>query len=85
MKTQPVSFFVVVFDRPERRLVQIKSFADEEEALAHLFATEDKYLRTSPNRYEVVLLGAESLDDLHKTHARYFAKSNDDDDYLVAL
>jgi hypothetical protein len=83
-----VSFFVVVFNKPLGKQVKITAYKSEPEALQALFDAEDEYLTgTTPNKYEVVLLGAADLDDLHKTHSRYFADGEGarDRDHLIAL
>jgi hypothetical protein len=65
-----VSHFLVVFDRPNGRVLREEAFEDEREALAERFATEKAY-RDDPD-IEVVVLGADTAEALRRTHARYF-------------
>ena len=63
-----MKYFLVDFDRAEETAA-VTSFDNEAEALAEYSRRERQAFGTN---HEVVLLGAESEDDLHQTHARYF-------------
>jgi len=72
-----VRFFLIVYDRAEGHLVDLREYTEdrEEEAVADRLALE---LRNAGNGgIEVVILGAESLDDAKRTHARYFQSAGD--------
>lgn len=67
-----MKYFLLVYDRRRGRIVDRRDYeeADRERALqdrAQLMREQRQSADT-----EVVLLGAESFDDLRKTHARYF-------------
>jgi hypothetical protein len=62
--------FLVVFDRPQGRVLREEAYDDERAALAERFRTE-KLHRGNPD-VEVVVLSAESREALRRTHARYF-------------
>ncbi len=63
--------FILTYDRRRHELVGIESYAPGayEEANRHLAEVE-----FGDPRLEVVLLEAASLDDLKRTHRRYFEK-----------
>ncbi|MGH2736231.1 MAG: hypothetical protein ACRDKZ_11675 [Actinomycetota bacterium] len=67
-----MKYFLLVYDKKEGKLLDCREFPEHERefALAEGFRTElDE--RTYVDR-EVVVLGAESLEDLVNTHSRYF-------------
>ena len=68
-----MTYFLLDYDRDQRRLVGITPIEDSAEALAAYSEAERKALGT---RHEVVLLGAESERDLRLTHSRYFFEPN---------
>lgn len=61
--------FLLDYDRPAGKLVCITTFKDVERALVAYSACERRAHGTS---HEIVLLGAESEDELRQTHSRYF-------------
>jgi len=65
--------FLVEYDRPSGHLISIREFASNERAQAsqERLDLEIRLLKESVIR-EVVLLESESLEDLQKTHRRYF-------------
>lgn len=67
-----MKFFLLVYDRTAGRLLDMREFSEAQrtEAAAERIARELAE-RGRPD-IEVVLLGAESLDALKKTHSRYF-------------
>lgn len=76
-----MSHFLVIFDRRRRLDSQIEQIDDPQEAQARLFEIE-RELRSDPGR-GVVLLLAERVEDLVRTHGQYF-KSVDELKRLVA-
>ena len=64
-----MTYFLLVFDRPRRSLVEMRPFADPDEALRERIKRE---LELQSSDIEVVVLGAASEDDLRRTHGRYF-------------
>jgi hypothetical protein len=69
-KVRSVKHFLLVFDRSESRLLSTKPFTDANKALTERFKAERLH-RGNPD-IEVVVLTAESADDLRVTHSRYF-------------
>jgi hypothetical protein len=67
-----VKQFVLVFDRPKGEIVEMLEFPDSERdrALRCLFERENRH-RGQP-QIEVVMLGADSIEVLKRTHMRYF-------------
>ena len=68
-----MSYFLLVYDRRQGHLMKspiVFSDADAARALDARFKLEDAH-RLEPD-IEVVLLGADSLESLRRTHARYF-------------
>ena len=64
--------FVIVFDRRQGTILKSLEFSEarREAALQRRFALEREY-RDQPD-VEVVALGAASMEDLKRTHTRYF-------------
>lgn len=62
--------FLLVFDHNEQRLIDNREFGDSEEALRAYSMTERSYTREQ--NVEVVLIGADSIDTVMRTHANYF-------------
>lgn len=67
-----MKLFLIVYDRRAGRLLYQREFGPEErdEALRERFSREDAEKHHA--EVEVVLLGADSLETLKRTHARYF-------------
>jgi hypothetical protein len=68
-----MSYFLLLYDRRQGHLLRppvVFSDSEADRALTARFELEDEY-RSKPD-VEVVLLGSESIDDLKRTHARYF-------------
>jgi hypothetical protein len=68
-----VSTFLLVYDRRAGKLLLLREFGEEQRELA----TSERLgaERQFGSDREVVLLEAKSVEDLHKTHARYFGQS----------
>ena len=62
--------FLIVFDRVEGRVRHINSYENEAEASVQYEIVERRFLLDE--NIEVVLLGADSVETLHGTHANYF-------------
>ena len=65
--------YLLVYDRKRRTLLNIQEYTSNraEEAFADRLRLERDYLGDSS--IEVVVLGAESMEALAKTHSRYFS------------
>lgn len=69
-------YFLLAFSFDEGRLVRQEVFEDREEAVAAYNAAEN-YYRPHLEKYEVVLIGADSIATVMKTHGHYFSQSED--------
>ena len=67
-----MSQFVIVFDRSSGEMLETIEFPDDERdlALKKRFSLERDY--AARPEVEVVSLGASSIEDLKRTHTRYF-------------
>jgi hypothetical protein len=63
--------YLIVYDRSIGRLVEVTEFDDSIEALKARFEWER--LERGDPALEIVVLGAESRQDLELTHLRYFS------------
>ncbi len=66
--------FLLVYSYDERRLVEQEEFLDADLAAAAYTEMERRY-RDLP-RYEIVLVGSDSIETIMKTHGHYFAGSD---------
>jgi len=62
-------YYLIVFDRENHRIVELKEFAESEDAVHMRFKREIDHRERG---YEVVVLGATSKEALVNTHSRYF-------------
>ncbi len=68
-------YFLLVFDRPKGEILLSEPYRSSADALRARFKQERKY-RTNPD-IEVVVLGADSMESLRRTHSRYFRNVTD--------
>jgi hypothetical protein len=64
-----VRYFVIEYDRSEGRLVRCREYSTQRRALKERFALERQ---PGHAHSEIVVLAARSVDDLRRTHSRYF-------------
>ncbi|GJF12941.1 hypothetical protein NGTWS0302_17820 [Mycolicibacterium cyprinidarum] len=69
-------YFLLVYSFDEGRLVHQEEQIDRNSAIAAYDAMERHY-RACLDRYEVVLIGADSIQTVMKTHGHYFRRSDD--------
>ena len=74
--------FLITYDHDARKQISLKEFRDTTQALKAYSEREEQY-RHNP-RVEVVLLGAESIDDIRITHSNYFENTPNDIANLIA-
>ncbi|MGH3798555.1 MAG: hypothetical protein ACRDTD_00190 [Pseudonocardiaceae bacterium] len=69
-----MKYFLLVYDRAAGKLLEERPFGQRVEALQARFAVEKAHRAGSQDveNIEVVVVAAESRDDLLRTHARYF-------------
>jgi hypothetical protein len=70
-----MTHFLVIFDRAEGRVLREEPFSDRSAALKARFEAERLHRESSD--IEVVVLSANSADDLRRTHARYFQSAGE--------
>jgi hypothetical protein len=66
--------FLIVYSLKDAKLVHLEAFEDDvDRATAAYSEMEREYRdRDDHQNFEIVLVGADSLDTLHVTHSRYF-------------
>jgi hypothetical protein len=69
-------YFLLVYSFDEGALVHQDELNDREAAIVAYDAMERQY-RACLDRYEVVLIGADSIETVMKTHGHYFRRSDD--------
>jgi hypothetical protein len=72
----PEQYFLITYDLRERQ-VSVEEFGNDFGGAAAMYSLlEERY--EEDDTMEVVLVGADSLETIRKTHSHYFAKSADD-------
>ncbi|PJE14117.1 hypothetical protein [Mycobacterium sp.] len=69
-------YFLLVYSFDEGALVHQDELRDREAAIVAYDAMERQY-SACLDRYEVVLIGADSIETVMKTHGHYFQRSDD--------
>ncbi len=65
--------FLIEYNRPEGRIVTFDEFSDFDRTKAEDLRFEKEIdLRRKSIDHEIVILEADSIEALHKTHCRYF-------------
>jgi hypothetical protein len=68
-----LTHFLLVYDLRQQRLVDVRKFTDATEATDAYGRAELEHL--GDKDCEIVLVGADSLDTIRKTHGHYFTKA----------
>lgn len=72
----PERYFLITYDLQARE-VNVDDFGPDFERAAGMYTVlEERY--EQDDRTEIVLVGADSIETIRKTHSHYFAKSADD-------
>jgi hypothetical protein len=81
----PDSYFILIYRLPERE-VEIEPFESDFERAADTYAMLEERHRED-DRVEVVLVGADSIETIKRTHSHYFAHDPGDlfKDFLQEL
>jgi hypothetical protein len=66
----PLRHFLLVYDLAAQRLIKQQEFSDGNEAAAAYAALEGDY--KGREDFEIVLVGADSIETIKRTHAHYF-------------
>ncbi len=64
--------FLIIYDRRKGRILELHEYGPEEAAKASADRFERERVERADANIEVVLLGADSLDQVKATHSRYF-------------
>ncbi len=74
--------FLLVYDLNQQRLLEQASYDDADVAAAAYAETEAKY--RGREDLEVVLVGADSIETIKRTHSHYFRQGRTASPYLPA-
>lgn len=69
-------YFLLAYSLDKGRLICQEEYHDRDEAIVAYSAAEQRY-RPNLDRYEVVLIGADSIETVMLTHGHYFRQSED--------
>lgn len=68
-------FFLLVYSFDEGKLIDQQEFTDSNTATAAYDQAEEDH-RGEPDKFEIVLVGADSIETVMKTHGHYFHRSD---------
>jgi hypothetical protein len=66
------NYYLLIFDTDAEKLLDIKEYAADYDRASDEYAQWEEEARKKGRNLEVVLLGAESLDVIRRTHSNYF-------------
>ncbi|MGB5798347.1 MAG: hypothetical protein WBH51_21475 [Mycolicibacter algericus] len=69
-------YFLLVYSFAAGRLIEQAEFTDSENAVERYNATEKAY-RGTRDKYEIVLIAADSIETVMTTHGHYFSTFDD--------
>lgn len=72
----PERYFLITYDLRAHE-VKVEDFEADFDAAAGMYSLLEERFEDD-DRTEVVLVGADSIETIHKTHSHYFAKSASD-------
>ena len=76
--SQSLVHFLLVYSFDEQRLIHQEEFTDTELAVVAYEDTEAQYRnRADVDRFEVVLVGADSIQTVMRTHGHYFKDADE--------
>jgi len=70
-----MNYFLIVYDTAAGEILELKRFGELQRALALSQRFARELAERDRRNIEVVLLSAESEDELRRTHSRYFESS----------
>jgi hypothetical protein len=83
--TKGIKHFLIVYDHEADELVDLIRFEEDSEAAVAAYAAKEKELEDRGNRFEIVLIGSDSLETVQRTHANYFGGAPPASKYLAGL
>lgn len=76
--TQSLIHFLLVYSLNESRLIHQEEFKDTKKAVTAYEAAEAEYRNHNEDaRFEVVLVGADSIETVMRTHGHYFEDADE--------
>lgn len=75
--------FLLIYDHGERRLIDQRDFDDSMADLATEAYREAEFEHGRRTGIEIVLVGADSIETIHRTHGHYFGAASPVDKYLT--
>lgn len=72
----PDRYFILIYDVPSREL-EVHEFEENYDGAVDAYGRFERQHRDDAS-IEVVLVGADSIETIHKTHSHYFAEHADD-------
>ena len=73
MASNGMIHFLIVFDHKRNELLQADPFTDAQEAATRYAQLEEEHRHETD--LEIVLVGSDSIETIHRTHGHYFAAS----------
>lgn len=70
----PLQHFLLIYDLANQALVSMKEFGNDTHRAATAYTEAERSYRSRSDHenFEIVLVGADSIDTLRVTHSRYF-------------
>jgi hypothetical protein len=71
-----IEHFLIVYSLKDEEIVRLQGFGSNVANATEAYAATEREYRDRPDHddFEIVLVGADSLDTVHVTHSRYFRK-----------
>jgi hypothetical protein len=76
MRPEPTKYFILTY-RLDTQEVEVEDFGADDETAAAAYSEREHAHRDDP-MVEVVMVGADSLETVRKTHSHYFAERDPD-------
>ena len=74
----PLRHFLIVFDSEHQRLIAADDVGIDRDEALRCYAERERAYGLSRTRIQIVLVGAESLETVRRTHSQYFIASAED-------
>lgn len=68
--------FLLVYSYADQKLIECHEFTDSKKA-TNAYAEKEQELVSRSDEFEIVLVGADSIQTVMKTHGHYFAQAGD--------
>lgn len=74
----PLRHYLIVFDSEHQRLIAADDVGSDRGVALARYAEREREYGMSCTRIQIVLVGAESLETVRRTHSQYFTASAED-------